>query len=189
MQHLIYLHGFLSSPQSVKAQQTFHYVKKHLPSLSMHMPQLPGNIDKALSIIDALVSTLPMQRVGFIGSSMGGYLSTYCVEKYGGKAVLVNPAVKPYALFADYLGQNNNPNTGEQFCITPHHIDMLRKIEANHLKQPEKYLVMLQTGDEILDHRFAETKYKKAKLLIEEGGDHSFVDYQKHLPIIFQFLR
>jgi predicted esterase YcpF (UPF0227 family) len=189
MQHLVYLHGFLSSPQSEKAQQTLRYAKINLPSLSIHMPQLPGNIDKALKIIDALVCTLPKQRVGFIGSSMGGFLATYCIEKYGGKAVLVNPAVEPYNLFADYLGLHVNPNTNERFCITPQHINTLKCIAPMRLVKPKNYLVMLQTGDETLDYRLAERKYKEANLLIETGGDHSFVNYQRHLPRIFEFLR
>ena len=189
MQHLVYLHGFLSSPQSLKAQQTLAYVKKHLPSLSVHMPLLSGNVNKALILIDSLMHTLPKGQVGFIGSSMGGFLTTYCVEKYGGKGVLINPAVTPFDLFADYLGQHENPNTGETFCITPLHINKLQQIHAKSIKDPKHYLVMLQTGDETLDYRLALAQYQGANIVVEEGGDHSFINYADHLPKIFTFLR
>ena len=189
MQHLVYLHGFLSSPQSVKAQQTAQYLKKHFPSINLHMPQLPGDINKAVAIVDALVSKLPTSNLAFIGSSMGGFLASYCIEKYGGKGVLVNPAVEPYHLFEDYLGAHVNPNTLERFYLTHQHIDTLKRIDTKVLKDPHRYFIMLQTGDETLDFRLAANKYRNAKLLIEHGGDHSFVDYQTHLPDIFKFLR
>lgn len=189
MQYLVYLHGFLSSPQSVKAQQTRKYLSKTLPGLSIFMPELSGDINKALVTLDSLLNTLPTGKVGFIGSSMGGYLSTYCAEKHGGKAVLVNPAVEPFNLFSDYLGMHLNPNTGERFCINAQHINVLKKIYVPKLKQPENYLVMLQTGDETLDYRLALRRYRGANIILESGGDHSFVDYDKHLDKIFSFLR
>jgi predicted esterase YcpF (UPF0227 family) len=46
----------------------------------------------------------------------------------------------------------------------------------------------LQTADETLDYRQAATKYQGYKLSIEQGGDHSFLDFQRFLPDIFRFL-
>lgn len=189
MQHLIYLHGFLSSPQSEKAQQTLAFAKKHYPSLNVHIPQLLGNIDKAVKQIDALASSLAPHSLRFIGSSMGGYLSTYALEKYGGKAVLVNPAVEPFHLLEDYMGMHINPYTGEKFAIHSGTIAKLKNIYCDTIKQPKAYKVLLQTEDETLDYRLAVAQYKGADIAIEEGGNHSFVDYRKHLPSIFAFLR
>ncbi|MFT6269587.1 MAG: putative esterase YcpF (UPF0227 family) [Alphaproteobacteria bacterium] len=207
MHHLVYLHGFLSSPQSVKAQQTICFAKKHFPSLNLHVPQLPGDVHKALKIIDNLVATLPLQQTGFIGSSMGGFLSTYCIEKYSikdhataqasttnrklaacPKAVLVNPAVEPFELLRDYLGQHVNEYTNEVFHILPQHIVKLRQLFVNKLADPSRYKVLLQKGDETLDYKLAAKKYAYSNLVVEEGGDHSFVNYEAHLPRIFRFL-
>lgn len=189
MQHLIYLHGFLSSPQSEKAQQTLAFAKKHYPYLNVHTPQLAGNIQQAVKQVDTLVRSLPKGNLRFIGSSMGGYLSTYVCEKYGGKAVLINPAVRPFDLLSGYIGLHINPYTGEKFSIHSGHIACLRSLYCTSLKQGSAYKVLLQTGDETLDYRLAEAKYTGADITVEQGGDHSFIAYENHLASIFSFLR
>lgn len=196
MHHLVYLHGFLSSPQSIKAQTTLAYVKKHFPSVNVYIPQLPGDITQAVNIIDSLVNTLPIGRTGFIGSSMGGFLSTYCIEKYGAqnettdlpKAVIINPAVEPHKLLADYVGSHVNPYTKEVFNVHQNHLNILKHLYVNKLLKPQRYKVLLQKGDETLDYKLAEKKYAASNLHIEDGGDHSFIDYGRHLPSILKFL-
>lgn len=193
MQHLIYLHGFLSSPQSEKAQQTLAFAKRHYPALNIYVPQLSGNIGKAILSIEAIIATLPCKPLRFIGSSMGGFLSTHFVEKYadtyGAKAVLVNPAVKPHELMNDYMGLHVNPYSQEQFSVHKQSIDMLRSLEVIAPRHPENYKVLLQTEDETLDYALAVAKYQGANMTIEQGGNHSFVGYEDHLPAIFDFLR
>jgi predicted esterase YcpF (UPF0227 family) len=193
MQHVIYLHGFLSSPKSEKAQQTLAYVKRHLPALNLYIPQLPGNIDRAVNTIETLLDSLPSAKLGFIGSSMGGFLSTYMMEKYANKfdakVVLINPAVAPYELLADYIGEHQNPYTQERFFISPQSIVSLHKYRPKKLSQLHRYQVMLQTEDETLDYRLAKAYYAGANVLIEKGGDHSFQAYEQHLGQIFTFLR
>ena len=186
--HLIYLHGFLSSPQSVKAQQTLAYVKAHLPDLPMHVPELPNYPGQAAKLLDDLVSSLGNVPLRFIGSSMGGFLSTFLVERFGGKAVLINPAVRPFELLVDYLGPHVNPYTDKPFTLTEQHIDELRALDTPSLRKPDSYWALLQTEDETLDYRLAEQKYAGGKLTIEQGGDHSFVGYDRFLPQIFEFL-
>lgn len=196
MHHLVYLHGFLSSPQSLKAQNTLAFVKRYYPSINVHIPELPGNIAKSVRIIDRLLVTLPINRTGFIGSSMGGFLSTYCLEKYAAqtksislpKAVLINPAVEPFNLLAGYMGRHVNPYTNEVFYVHQQHINILKQLHVSVLQDPLRYKVLLQRGDETLNYKLAAAKYASSYLHIEDGGDHSFVDYERHLPDIFKFL-
>lgn len=196
MHHLVYLHGFLSSPQSLKAQNTLTFAKRYYPSINVHIPELPGDIAKAVSVIDKLLATLPINRTGFVGSSMGGFLSTYCVEKYAvqnkrvslPKAVLINPAVEPFTLLADYMGKHVNPYTNEVFYIHQRHINILKQLYVKSLQDPLRYKVLLQKGDETLDFRIAAKKYSASQLTIEDGGDHSFAGYEKYLPEIFKYL-
>ena len=185
---VIYLHGFLSSPQSVKAQQTREFAAKHYPQLHLEVPQLPNYPQAAAAVLDTLVQKHRGKTLRFIGSSMGGFLSTYLVEKYGGKGVLINPAVKPYELLADYLGEHVNPYTDEAFTLEEQHIEQLRRLDISLPTDQERYWVLLQTGDETLDYREAMEKYAQARLTVEQGGDHSFVDFDRHLPEIFRFL-
>lgn len=185
---LIYLHGFLSSPQSVKGQQTLRYAQAHWPQLQLEMPQLPPYPLPAERLLRQLVAKHQGKELYFIGSSLGGYLATWLVENYGGKAVLINPAVKPYELLQDYLGEQYNSYTAERFTLTAEHMQQLRTLDARDLRQAENYLVLLQQGDEVLDYRLAERQYQGSQLVVEPGGDHSFVDYDQHLPNVFEFL-
>lgn len=185
---VIYLHGFLSSPQSVKAQATKEYVSEHFPNLVFEVPQLSNYPLEAAADIERLIVKHQGKDLRFIGSSMGGFLSTHFVEKLGGKAVLINPAVRPFELLADYLGPHVNPYTEQAFTLTDQHIQDLISLNTESVADHPAYSVYLQTGDETLDYRQAENKYRDALLHIEEGGDHSFQGYEKHLPDIFKFL-
>ena len=185
---VIYLHGFLSSPQSQKAVQFLEYVRAHHPDLTIEIPQLANYPNDALAIIEQLVAEHKGKKLRFIGSSLGGFLSTFMVEKYSGKAVLINPAVRPFELLVDFLGEHINPNTQQPFLLENKHIDELRQLDTPTLNSKSDYWVLLKTADETLDYRQAETKYQDYRLSIEQGGDHSFQDFQRFLPDIFSFL-
>lgn len=185
---VIYLHGFLSSPQSHKAQLTRDFVREHYPHLRLEIPQLPNHPKPAMAMLCQLREKYPGDSVDFIGSSMGGYFSTFLREKYGGKAILINPAVQPYHLLGDYLGLQVNPYTQQRFALDSSHVTDLSDFDTLTLTQPQHYWVLLQTGDETLDYRLAQKKYRHGKLTVEPGGDHSFQGYGRFLPDIFRFL-
>ncbi|WP_293745667.1 YqiA/YcfP family alpha/beta fold hydrolase [uncultured Paraglaciecola sp.] len=185
---VIYLHGFLSSPESQKATQTLNFVKTYFPNLTIEIPQLSNYPNDAVTIIEQCITKHKDKKLRFIGSSLGGFLSTFMVEKYSGKAVLINPAVRPFELLGDFLGEHINPYTQQKFLLENKHIDELRELDTPTLKPTSDYWVLLQTADETLDYRQAESKYQEYKLSIEQGGDHSFQDFQRFLPDIFRFL-
>ena len=175
MSHILYLHGFLSSPQSVKAQATLRWFAEHHPQVTLHIPQIPNypaHVAPMLSDYLAQHPELLQHGLKAIGSSMGGFLSTYLVEQYGGKAVLINPAVKPYELLSDYLGQHVNPYSGDRFVLESDDMARLRQMDVAAPKDVTAYKVLLQTGDETLDYRQAQQKYQGADVTVEQGGDH-----------------
>ena len=198
---IIYLHGFLSSPKSEKAQLTKNYFSQFHPEINLHTPTLPGIPDDAIAVVEDLLSSLRRRwdqensakvdtpiSVGFIGSSMGGFLSTYFSEKLGCKAVLINPAVEPFELLQEYFGQHQNPYTSERFKVDESTVEMLRNLNIEKLNSLQNYLVLLQTGDETLDYRLAEQKYGRDCCRIEQGGTHAFEQFDKHLDEISSFL-
>ncbi len=191
MSHVLYLHGFLSSELSVKAVATRTYVETHHPTVTLHTPRLSNYPRQLQPQLERLVAQRPELTEGgirVIGSSMGGFLATWLVERYGGKAVLINPAVRPFELLQDYLGEHQNPYTREDFQLVPGDIDALLALDTPVVGSPENYRVLLQTGDETLNYREAETKYAGSELVIEQGGDHSFTSYASHLPDLASFL-
>lgn len=191
MASILYLHGFLSSPSSLKANQTRAYLLQHFPETVFICPELsnsPGELEGQLKTLLSDNPDLLNEGLKVIGSSMGGYLATWLTEQYGGKAVLINPAVAPFELLKAYLGEHVNPYTNTRFVLAEDDIEHVRRFYQPQLSHPEHYKVLLQTGDETLDYREAVTRYAGADIYVEEGGDHSFVNYEAHLEGIMAFL-
>lgn len=145
--------------------------------------QLVTLIEPALAIRKQNTS----QQICLIGSSLGGYYATWLAEKYDCRAVLVNPAVAPYELLENYLGNNVNFYTGENFELTMEHIEQLRRLDVQKITKPDRYLLMLQTGDEILDYKLAIEKYPAVPSIVEEGGGHEFMGFDRHLETVLAF--
>ncbi len=186
MKTLLYLHGFNSSPDSAKAQQTLHYLQQHHPAVRCEVPRLSFAPDAAIAQAEAIIQS--STDVALIGSSLGGYYANYLAERHGCPAVLVNPAVYPDRLLSDYYGPNTNPVTGEQYVLGPEHMDQLRGFAVPEISEPALRFVLVQTGDETLDFREASAYYHACKCLVEYGGDHSFQAYCDVLPRIIAFL-
>jgi len=121
------------------------------------------------------------------GSSLGGFYATCLAERFGCRAVLINPAVRPHLLLAKYLGENINYYTSEHWMLDESHIAQLRELDVDVITEPERYLVMLQKGDESLDYRKALEKYQGCPLVLEEDGNHSFAGFENHIEHILQF--
>ena len=186
---LLYIHGFNSSPKSLKASIMAEYCQRERPDIRVEAPQIPCYPEAAAAFLDDLVTSLSGEyRIGLVGSSLGGYLSTWLNARYQLPAVLVNPAVKPYELLQDYLGEQENPYTGEQYVLAPHHMDELRALDVATVAQPEQLWLLQQEGDEVLDYRQAVAKYAACRSTIEPNGDHSFVGFDRFPAKIIEFL-
>jgi hypothetical protein len=186
--NILYLHGFNSSPLSEKAKLTRQYFTKNFPDINLYCPQIVSNPKAAIVQLEQLIeqcSTLPCQWY-FIGSSLGGYFATYLAEKYQRPAAVINPAVKPYHLLVDYLGEQTNPYTEEVYQVSTDFIADLKSLEQLTLLK-NNYLLMVQTGDEVLDYQQAINFYQNADIIKQQGGDHSFVGFEKMLPNITKF--
>ncbi len=197
--NILYIHGFNSSPLSIKAEQTRRYFLKNFPEVNFICPQLATSPNEAIlqleHIIDSSNKTESSEHdIWFvIGSSLGGYFSTYLASKYQFPAILINPAVKPFELLEDYIGEQKNPYTNIVYQVTEQHMFDLKAIERNapsfDEEQKNNYLVMVQTGDEVLDYQLAVEKFQHCRLIVEQGGDHSFIGFDKKLPMIADFLQ
>jgi predicted esterase YcpF (UPF0227 family) len=122
-----------------------------------------------------------------IGSSLGGFYATHVAERFGLKTVLLNPAVRPHDLLHDYLGVHRNLYTGEEIVVEPRHLDELRALDVQALADPSRYFLIATTGDEVLDYRQAVAKYRGARQLVIEGGDHSLDSLPAYLDDVLRF--
>lgn len=188
----VYLHGFLSSPQSKKAQQLIHFFDDHQMSDQLRVPTLsftPAEaIQQAKEAIDDLRQQKGIDQAFVMGSSLGGFYATYLAETECIKAVLINPAVRPFELFDKYLGPNKHFYDGQTYMLEYKHIKQLEAIEVEHLPQPKDIFLLLQTGDETLDYQLASEKYRACPSWIEPGGNHSFEGFMERLNSIFSFV-
>jgi predicted esterase YcpF (UPF0227 family) len=185
MTTLVYLHGFLSSPLSEKAQQTIAWMQQHGHAEQLICPQIPMHPRQAIEQLRQLIAPLNGDFCA-VGSSLGGFFATWAVEEFGGRAVLINPAVQPYALINEYLGPQQNYQTGEVHIIEASFADELREFERKPTKH-ERYWLLSQTEDEVLDYRAAISYYQGCRQTVEQGGDHSFIGYAQWLPEIWSF--
>ena len=75
--HILYLHGFLSAPQSSKARQTVAYCGAKGMSDRIHVPFLKHGPAATMAELTALIDPLPQANLGLIGSSLGGFYATF----------------------------------------------------------------------------------------------------------------
>ncbi len=186
---LLYIHGFNSSPLSMKATLMREYCQQHRPDIKVIVPQLPCFPQQAAQmLLDIVEQHKEDYQIGLVGSSLGGFLSTWLNSKFGFKAVVVNPAVKPYELLVDYLGEQTNPYTDETYTLETCHIDELKALDVQSIASPNAFWLLQQTEDEVLDYRQAVDKFAEAKQTVEQGGDHSFVGFERYPAKIIEFL-
>lgn len=183
---LVYLHGFNSSPASHKAQVMKAHMEARGQGQLYACPALPDTPREAIRAIETAIAGHDPRRVTFIGSSLGGYYATYLAEKLGCRAALINPAVTPHVGLEVYLGTQKNLHTGAAYELTRAHLEGWRALSVDRI-DPERYLLLVEAGDEVLDWREAVRKYEGARMAIRQGGDHSLRSFPEHIGRILAF--
>lgn len=184
--HLFYIHGFNSSPQSAKARLLAGALTPY-SNVHFHVPTLPYDPQQAIAALQQEIEACLPESIGLVGSSMGGFYGTTMAEKYDLPLVLVNPAIRPFELLMDYLGENTNIYTGEKYTFTAKHIDILKQLDVPQITRPQRYLLLTQTADEVLDYRQGVEKFANSEQIVEAGGSHGFDGFERYIPNILNF--
>ncbi len=183
----LYLHGFNSSPASFKAR----LLKERLQALGradeFAAPPLSHWPAQAIATVERELAGRAPESVTLIGSSLGGHYATWIAERHGVRAVLVNPAVAPHALLGRSLGPQANLHTGERYALTAKHIDELRAFDVETITRPERYMLIVAMGDEVLDSHIALEKYRHSVQIVHRGGDHGFAEFAQYLDTVIDF--
>jgi len=183
---VVYLHGFISSPQSRKAAMLGDYLRNCVSGIDYVVPQLHHRPARAIAQVRSACAAYAPGRLTLVGSSLGGFYSTYLAERHDLRAVLINPAVRPHEDLRAYLGTQRNLYTQQQYELTEEHLRQWEKLYLPTLR-PQRYLLLVETGDEVLDYREAVEKYRGARQIVIEGGDHSLQSFPGHIPLILEF--
>lgn len=183
---IVYLHGFNSSPASGKAKQLGEHMARLGRQADYYCPALPNSPREAIALVE---TSMAKHRgpVTLVGSSLGGFYATHLAEKHGWKAVLVNPAVHAHILMRGAIGTQTNWHSGEKWQFTEAHLAELAALDVPAITCPERYLLLAQTGDEVIDYRDAVAYYAGATQIIEDGGDHGFAGFERHFQTILDF--
>jgi predicted esterase YcpF (UPF0227 family) len=185
VKRVIYIHGFNSSEKSFKAQQFGQWISIHYPDIEYVSPRL--HFDPRVAIIQ--LAQLIDQHTVLLGSSLGGFYATYLSQLHNIKAVVINPAVKPFELLADYLGPQYNPYQDMHYELTLEHVAALKSFYVETLSQPSNVLLLQQMGDEVLPFQQAVDYFKQSAQHVEFAGDHSFVGFERYFDTVAKFLK
>ena len=187
--HLLYLHGFRSSPRSFKAQKLAALVQAHHPDVTWWCPQLPPSPRQAMADVAQGIAAWPRGRMAVVGSSLGGFYATWVAEETGCRAVLLNPAVHAARDLARYVGEQTAwHDPAEHFYFAPEYVDELRALECGPVAHPGRYFAVIAKADEVLDWREMAGRYPGAHIKLLEGGDHALSDFDAHVGDVLAFL-
>jgi predicted esterase YcpF (UPF0227 family) len=184
---ILYLHGFLSSPASAKAQQLRAALARAGHEDDFLCPPLPVGPRLAADVAMGAAQLEDPRRLVLVGSSLGGYYATWIAERTGCRAVLLNPAVRPYELLRARVGWQTDPAGGGRVEIRPEYLDELRALETPAITKPERYWLIAATGDQVIDYREMVAKYADCPMRILSGSDHALTDFAQLLPEVLHF--
>jgi len=182
---LLYLHGFNSSPASFKAQLMQRYFAAHGAEERLLVPHLPESPRLAMAQLESMVQNHELLAV--VGSSLGGFYATWLSQRHHLKAVLINPAVRPWRLLEEYVGTVTHYHTGEPYEFKQEWVEELKRFEVPFIEHPENLLLLQQTGDETLDWQDAWDYYQECHTFKGLGGNHSFEGFSAFIPLVLQF--
>lgn len=183
---IVYLHGFCSSPASGKVQRLRERMARRSIEGRLWCEQLAPSPRQAVELAQQAI-TAADGPVTLVGSSLGGFYATWLAEHHGLPAVLVNPAVVERLALDDWVGPQTLFHSGERFDFTLQHLAQLRALETPAITRPERYLLLAETGDEVLDWRHAAAKYAGAGQIILRGGDHGFSHWDEYVDTVLNF--
>jgi predicted esterase YcpF (UPF0227 family) len=187
--HLLYLHGFRSSPQSAKARLMAQEVATRNPAVHWWCPQLPPSPAQAMALVSDGIAPWPQRSMAVVGSSLGGFYATWVAERMGCKAVLLNPAVNPARDLEKYIGEQTSwHDPQEHFFFQRDYVQELRTLTGSSLQDPSQYLTIIAKGDEVLDWREMHARYAATQVRLLGGGDHALSDFADHLPAVLAHL-
>ena len=188
--HLLYLHGFRSSPQSAKAQVMARYVQAHHPGVTWWCPQLPASPAQAVALLLEGAAAWPRGHMAVMGSSLGGFYAAWLSAHWGIPAVLINPAVQASRDLARYIGEHPVwQDPAQSIFFEPAYVDELKILESQPLPTRPATLAFIAKGDEVLDWREMLARHQAGQVCLIEGSDHALSDFEDHLPQILEFLQ
>ncbi len=180
---LVYLHGLNSSSQSAKALA----LREHLAPHRVLAPDYPAHRPaEAVEHLSRYFADLEGDTPAVIGSSMGGFYGQFLARRFVfSHLFMINPALKPWDLFLEYVGETQTTASGEVYEVTRPLIESTRRFGIDNPCDGVPTTLFLDRGDEVIDYRIAEGLYSACgRLMIWDGGDHAFQHLDDAIEVI-----
>jgi uncharacterized protein len=188
--HLLYLHGFRSSPQSFKARRLLGWLAEQRPDVVAWCPALPPSPADAMRRVREGTAGWPAAGSVVVGSSLGGFYAAAVARERGWPALLMNPAVFPARDLAGYVGTVEAfHDPAQRFEFSAAHLAELAALTEPRLAHPERCFALIAQGDELLDWREMAAFCAGAEIRLIDGSDHALSDFDDHLPHLLKFLK
>ncbi len=184
---IVYAHGFRSSSKSRKATQLGDYLRANHADVRYFTPDLSFRPTQAISQVQWHCLGVAPETLTIVGSSLGGFYAVVLAERLGCRAVLLNPSIRPFETLAQHLGEQANLCTGEKFTFDESHVAELKALHVPAITRPSRYLLMVEMGDELLDHHVTIAYCAGAKQIVIEGGDHELKSFPQHMAEVVAF--
>ncbi|MDC8758738.1 YqiA/YcfP family alpha/beta fold hydrolase [Janthinobacterium fluminis] len=184
---ILYLHGFRSSPLSMKARLMAGRMHALGRDAEWLCPQLPASPKAAIALALALVESVPAGQLSIVGSSLGGYYATWLAERLACRAVLLNPAIVPLQDLDKHVGVTTEFHSDKPFEFKREYIDELRALSVARITAPQRYFLIAATGDEVLDYRDMVAHYAGARQQLIQGSDHGIAEFADYLAPVLAF--
>ena len=183
---ILYFHGFKSSSDSSKAQEFKKFIENKTSQTKIIIPDLEDDFKEAHKQIETLIDK-NSPNILYMGSSLGGYYALYFAQLYKSKSVLINPAIAPLNDFEIHLGKNENYATGNKFTISKNDISYIRSLHHKKILEPKNNLILLESGDEILNYVESSSYFRGSYIDIFYGGNHSYTSIKEKFTKIKDF--
>ena len=183
---ILYFHGFKSSSDSGKAQEFKKFIENNTSQTKIIVPDLEDDFKEAHKQIKTLIDK-SNPNILYMGSSLGGYYALYFAQLYKSKSVLINPAIPPLYDFEIHLGKNENYATGNKFTISKDDISYIRSLHHKKILEPKNNLILLESGDEILNYVESTSYFRGSYIDIFYGGNHSYTSIKEKFTKIKDF--
>ncbi|UHD14640.1 YqiA/YcfP family alpha/beta fold hydrolase [Thiocapsa bogorovii] len=188
---LVYIHGLNSSSRSFKATRLRERLDPHSVVAIDYPAHRPAD---AVALLSDFFATLPGQHRGIeptvVGSSMGGFYGQYLARRFRfSHLYMINPALTPWSLFREYIGEIMTAADGERYQVSEALIESTRPYGITEPCDGTPSTLFLERGDEVIDSRIAERLYAECgRLMVWEGGDHTFQHLDEAIETIRQHL-
>ncbi len=184
---IVYLHGFLSTPASPKVQVFTEAAKRR--GITCRAPNLNVTSPEALKKrLAEATADLADGEWALAGSSLGGFYAAHLASQRLVPAVLLNPAVTPWKIGEQYLNSPVTARDGTVITVTRQWLDYLKSMTPLAPVAPGKTLLLVTTGDEVLDYRESLAAFSAFPRWVVTGSDHAVSDVARYIDALFSFL-